>query len=233
MQIKLLRNGLIAITAAAIALIASVGVWALLGNSVKVPEVEIPNLGPATKITATNTPKEAKSFDGLWNLSLQEPRNTVRAAQAKPMVVQSVAGFAIKLVGTVIEPTQSLGLFRDGRGAFDLKGAGQPLELIPAGVEVASIEPGLATLRYEGREHKLDVKDGAAFTTGVNRSMTPPPPSPEFEPEMPPVGMMTPMNPNEVVPSGEEDIFAPLPRNMDPTLQDPETAPSTLMEAKP
>ena len=237
MQIKTLRNALIGTTGTAIAMLAGVGAWTLFWGSVGVPHVEIPIASQQFSSGETaNASKSIKSFDGLWNLTLQEPRTAKPIPKAAPSVVQQASsGFGIKLVGTVIETSQSLGLFRDDRGAFDLKGVGQALELVPAGAQVANIEPGIATLRYEGKELKLPMDAGTSSAPGFagmrGAPVMQPQESDQNMMQSEPVGMMMPMNPTDAAPEGEEDIFAPLPANMDPTR--PMPASDAPMEAQP
>jgi hypothetical protein len=245
MRVKSLRNVLKITTAATIALIAGVGAWAWLGNSRDVPALDHPIRGqlPATEVVSSPS-SEAKKFDGLWDLALQGPREIRRPEPIQPTIVPQVApNFGIKLVGTVIDPKQTLGLFRDDRGAFDLKGAGQPLDLMPAGAKVASVESEIATLVYDGREVRLELASAAAPVSQVQgvgagiqskSSSVPPDQNTALAAEPAPYGMMAPMNPGDAVSPGEEDIFAPLPAHMDPTLPmsvPPPPAPS--LEIKP
>jgi len=242
MRIQSLRNALMATTGISLALLTGVGAWSLLGGSSELPEVSIPPVGrqPPTKPVAGPN-KQPQSFDSLWNLALQGPRNELAKQTVAPTIAPpTTPSFGIMLVGTVIEANKSLALFRDGLGYFDMKGVGEPLELTPAGAQVANIEPGLATVRYEGRDVRLELAAGTmptALSPGYPGQMPGMQPMDEnsmipTEPE-PGSMMMTPMSPGDALPTGEEDIFAPLPQHLNPYSQPPGPAPSTLMEARP
>ena len=62
------------------------------------------------------------------------------------------------LVGTIIEPGNSLAIIADAAGEFDVKGVGESLELNPPGVSVKSIESEQVQLQYRGETStvKLD-----------------------------------------------------------------------------
>ena len=241
MQIKWLRNALIGTTGIAVAMMVAVGAWVLFGGTHEVPKVIVPALGqPSTAIPSTITANTAKSFDRLWNLSLQEPRNAPSIQTGATVVSQAGKGFGIKLVGTMIDASESLALFCDDRWAFDLKGVGQTLELTPPGVQIASIEPGLATLRHGGTEMHLRLDAGVASAQssaalyGASNSAQPNDENPDNVTQREPVSSMSPMSPADAVPpEGKEDIFAPLPENMDPTRIVPLTSPGAPMEARP
>ncbi len=243
MKIKPLRNALMATTGISLAMTAGVGAWSLFGGTGTIPNVNIPAAGQqSSAANATNTAKVTKSFEGLWNVALQEPRNGKPAQVASPAsVTPATAGFGILLVGTVIEPTKTLALFRDVRGAFDLKGVGQPLDLVPAGAQVENIEPGLATLRYEGREVKLALSAGttpAQLSPGARGMMNGTQPNEEnsemqMQPEPEPMEMMTPMGAADAAPTGTDDIFAPLPDHLNPYKLPSDSGPPASMEARP
>jgi hypothetical protein len=232
MRIKPLRNVLIATTGISLALIASVGGWALLSGSGDPIDVGVPSAGLSTKGSSSDVATEPKKFDHLWNVTLQEPRNQQPVQVVKPSVaIPSNVGFGIKLVGTMIEPSKTLALFRDEQGMFDLKGVGQPLVLTPAGAQIENIESGMATLRYEGREIRLEVMSSTAMAQ----------PSPNYfngmtqvdenaagqemmgsEPSEMPMSL-APTSTDVAVPGDEDDIFAPLPAHMNPYGMPPPT----------
>jgi type II secretory pathway component PulC len=58
----------------------------------------------------------------------------------------------VTLVGTIIQPDQSLAIVSDSTGAFDVKGIGEALELSTQGITVQRIEPEKVTLLYQERE---------------------------------------------------------------------------------
>ncbi len=240
MRIKPLRNTLMATTGISLAMIVGVCAWALLGGNSMVPEVRIPKADQQTSaISLSDAAIKSKSFEGLWNVTLQNPRNGKTAQVASPSIVKPApVGFGILLVGTVIEPSKTLALFRDDRGAFDLKGVGQSLDLVPAGAQVENIEPELATLRYEGREVKLLLAAGTTPGQLFPRVMETMQPNDEnsfnpTEPEPEPIGMMTPISPDDAVPTGEDDIFAPLPDHLNPYKLAPDPGSPMSMEVRP
>ena len=77
----------------------------------------------------------------------------------------------VTLVGTIIQPDQSLAIVADASGEFDVKGIGESLELSPQGITVERIESERVTLRYQGREStiELDRSAVAGNATGGNR----------------------------------------------------------------
>ncbi len=239
MRIQSLRNILMATTGISVAMIAGVGVWTLLGGSSDLPEVSIPPADQQPPTTAVTVPAKApQSFDGLWNLSMQGPRNELPRKMTAPAIAPpTTPSFGILLVGTVIESNKSLGLFRDGLGYFDLKGVGEPLELTPTGAQVSNIEPEFATLRYEGRDVKLPLVAGttpAPLSPGDSGTMLGTPSMDEntMNPtEEEPVSMMTPMSPTDAAPVDADDIFAPLPDHLNPYGAKRAPAPTTPMGA--
>lgn len=63
----------------------------------------------------------------------------------------------LTLVGTIIEPDQSLAILSDATGNFDVKGIGEPLELSPEGVTLQTIESEQVTLQYRGRKSTVQL----------------------------------------------------------------------------
>ncbi|MDZ4853059.1 MAG: hypothetical protein SGI77_27540 [Pirellulaceae bacterium] len=224
MRLKTLRNSLIATTAGSMAAMAGVCAWALLGGRTELPSLELPQQpSQVNAIDPSNAATSSIKFDSLLNARFQRPRTEVPINGPSKTVSATPVGFGIQLLGTMIEQTQALALFSDGTGSLDVKGIGQPLNLAPQGVQVESIQPGIATLRYQGKAIKLEL----AVSTPVRSSASTGDDSDSSSQEdnMPstnmsanmPTGLMTPVNPDDKPPIGEEDIFAPLPANMDPT----------------
>ncbi len=81
----------------------------------------------------------------------------------------------LTLVGTIIEANQSIAILSDSAGQFDVKGIGESLELLPAGVTVQNIEAEQVTLQYQGRQSTVQLdrstkkSGGGARPRGNNR----------------------------------------------------------------
>ena len=175
MQIHSLRKALIATTVVSTVLIAMVGLWAILGSP-----SETSGLNPTDPTLMANSTAMANStgmpafavpkrnFDRLWNRALQPPQdpNLLSAMPSQNAVTST--DFSIQLLGTMIEPAQSIALFRDATGAVDAKGIGQPLKLLPEGVQVVSIEPRVATLSYAGRHLRIELANAIALPIAQN-----------------------------------------------------------------
>ncbi len=162
MKLKSLRNTLVATTAVSSALIAGIGVWTFFGRPLEMPSLEIPQVQlSSSDVGKSDLETKKRNFDGLLSLGLQAPRDANLNAAPSP-VISNAPGFSIQLLGTMIDTKRSLAVFRDASGAFDSKGIGQPLELIPEGVKVESIEPGFATLLYAGKLVKLELATSEA-----------------------------------------------------------------------
>jgi hypothetical protein len=237
MRIKPLRNVLMATTGISLAMIAGVGGWALLGGSDDVVDLNIPSVDQQNSAgLPTSVVKEPKRFDHLWNVPLQDPRNQQAVVAPQAVAVKPAnVGFGIKLVGTMIDPTKTLALFRDELGVFDLKGVGDPLVLTPAGAQIENIESGIATLSYEGRQIRLEIAANATpapptpnFSNGAMQAGVENPDVTASEPTDVPMSMMTPASPEDAVPGSEDDLFAPLPAHMNPYA----SPPSTPMESR-
>ncbi len=225
MKLKSLRNMLIATTVVSSALIASVGAWAFLGRALPMPSLDVPQIvEPSTVVGQSNLEPKKTSFEGLFNLALQPPRESSPQGTAPAPMVSSSESFSIQLVGTTIDSSRSLAVFRDATGAFDSKGIGQPLELSPKGIKVESIEPRFATLFYAGRLVKLELASSEAALSGsVSASVAEatPPPAEETNSSMQSSEMAPAMNSNmnpTFDPSADLNF---LPPNMREVYADP------------
>ncbi|TWU58430.1 hypothetical protein Poly51_12080 [Rubripirellula tenax] len=72
------------------------------------------------------------------------PPRTVKPAAAPPL--------ALTLVGTIIDSQGRVAIFSDASGKFDIKSAGDTLELTPDGVTIETIESDAVTLNFQGRQ---------------------------------------------------------------------------------
>ena len=75
----------------------------------------------------------------------------------------------LTLVGTIIDPDQSLAIVADADGNFDVKGVGDSLELQPAGVRIGQIKAEVITLQYQGNESSIRIDKEASRPTGSKR----------------------------------------------------------------
>lgn len=75
----------------------------------------------------------------------------------------------LTLVGTIIDPDQSLAIVADADGNFDVKGVGDSLELQPAGVQIGHIEAEVITLQYQGKEETIRLDRDASQPAGSRR----------------------------------------------------------------
>lgn len=225
MQLSQVKKMLVAATLASGVAIAGLAVWAFWE-----PTVEIEGSGTIASGMPGSTPgvvtsaKPERDFSKLSGMLLRGPRAAEMATapvETAP-VIPTTPPFSIKLLGTIIDQGRALGLFQDAAGGFDVKAAGESLELVPNGVQIASIDVGKALVRYSGKEIDLKLDAGGIVT---------PPPQPQTQvPPMaeegmfdstPPAAMPPPAQPfaMPVMPSNSgvpaDDIFAPLPANMD------------------
>jgi hypothetical protein len=74
----------------------------------------------------------------------------------------------VTLVGTIIQPDQSLAIVADSSGAFDVKGIGQALELSTQGIIVQRIEPEQVTLRFQDRDTIIELSRPGIDAAGVD-----------------------------------------------------------------
>jgi hypothetical protein len=160
MQLKSLKNQLIATTGVSSLVAAGIIGWAFWNSPAPLPDVGLEALPPTTpneqKIVAgTNK----LSFEDVWNLELRGPKMANTAPVVPTLTVNTdvpQSKFAIQLVGTMIEGDQSVGFFSDTSGGIDMKSPGEDLELSPSGVRVSRIEPAIAFVRYMGQEIRLE-----------------------------------------------------------------------------
>ncbi len=99
-----------------------------------------------------------------------KPRPKPKAAPT-PTPAPRQPTLGLTLVGTIIETDQSVAILSDASGQFDVKGIGESLELLPAGVTVQSIESEQVTLQYQGRQStvQLDRSTKKSGAGGVQR----------------------------------------------------------------
>lgn len=150
----------------------AVGAWSMMDVSVLVA-----NLGSesepveAENSPTTSNPQVADTFDeNLLKTSLRgplfdppppppvaPPSVAPRRQTPKPRPVVAAPKLELTLVGTLIENGRGLAILEDAANKFDVKGAGETLELSPAGVTVKHVSADQVTLVYQGREttHEL------------------------------------------------------------------------------
>ncbi len=162
MQLKSLKNQLIATTGVSSLVAAGIIGWALWNSPALLPEMGSEALPPSTPNEQTVVAGTSKlSFEDVWNLELRGPKMANTASVAPPPTANTVVvpptKFDIQLLGTMIEGAQSVGIFSDTLGGFDVKSAGENLELSPSGVRVSRIEPAIAFVSYLGQEIRLEI----------------------------------------------------------------------------
>ncbi len=91
--------------------------------------------------------------------SVERPKPTPAPTPQQPML-------DLTLVGTIIEANQSIAILSDSAGQFDVKGIGESLELLPAGVTVQNIEAEQVTLQYQGRQSTVQLDRSAKKSGG-------------------------------------------------------------------
>jgi hypothetical protein len=132
------------------------------------------DLGTSPSAPATNSavarpdrrgPDPRDSIDqAVLTRSLRGPLHDPPPAKPKPPPSRPVArpqpppppaSPKLTLVGTLIERDQRLAIVSDEDGKFDVKGVGEALELSPAGVRIAGIDPQQVTVEYQGRRSTI------------------------------------------------------------------------------
>lgn len=81
------------------------------------------------------------------------PKKTTPVVQAPPPPPK----LDVTLVGTIIQPDQSLAIIADAAGGFDVKGIGESLELSTEGITIQRIESEKVTLLYQGRQSTIEL----------------------------------------------------------------------------
>lgn len=64
----------------------------------------------------------------------------------------------LSLVGTIIEANNSLAIIADADGQFDVKGIGETLEILPAGIVITKIQAEQVTLSHQGKKTILNLE---------------------------------------------------------------------------
>jgi hypothetical protein len=116
---------------------------------------------PATNVDAMRARANGDEIDLARSLRgpLYDPPPPIAAPQIRPTPrpkpTPTLPPLNLTLVGTIIDPDQSLAIIADAAGNFDVKGVGDSLELTPAGVRIGHIESEVITLEYQGRESMI------------------------------------------------------------------------------
>jgi type II secretory pathway component PulC len=167
-----IAGGLLVGTAAAIG-------WSLSGINTPSP---ISKVGQGQQVQPAISSDNLQSFDErIAARTLRGPlydspaAPSVPVARPKPTPTPQQPKLDLTLVGTIIEANQSIAILSDSAGQFDVKGIGESLELLPAGVTVQKIEAEQVTLQYQGRQSTVQLdrsakeSDGRANQRGNNR----------------------------------------------------------------
>lgn len=233
MELRTIKQALMGITGLATLLAIVILGWSVVGGRQQFElSTEVPTLPPDPSADPTVSGTRSRNFDALWGMSVKEAVAPQNMAAVDPVEVAVKPPFAIQLIGTLVQANQAIGIFRDQAGGFDAKGSGESLALVPQGVEIEAIEPGIAKVKYEGKAITLELTSTPAIPpspTSTSTAAPAPPPSlsnagqPTNTPTAaPPAAAPMPIdfatgNESNAVPAGEEDIFAPLPAMLDPS----------------
>ncbi len=233
MQLKSLKNQLIATTGVSGLVAAGIFGWAFWNSPADIAEISGGSSQPnALGASATIASNSQRNFEDLWNLDLRGPRMsqvpTIEPASTNTMATIPEPRFAIQLLGTIIEGSQAVGIFADASGGFDVKSAGEDLELSPVGVRISRIERGVAIVNYSGKEVRLEVPNtspmaGVPVSTEAQNAMTNGETYSTNSPSMAqPVIIPAPMNYGATQPApippilDTGDLSDPLPPGLDP-----------------
>ena len=143
------------------------GAWSLSGlpqMTQQSDSTDQPISIPATTDVETN---QANDDPSLLNLSLRGPLEDAptpspRVTPPKRTVIPTPKPPAAPrlnfvILGTIIDPQQSLAIVADQENNFDVKGVGETLDLTPEGVSIDKIDSGQVTLVYEGKPSTFSV----------------------------------------------------------------------------
>ena len=132
------------------------------------PLTEIPRQPSSVRLDETVAARSLRQplYDPPPEPPPPKPEPTPRVTE-KPAPPPAPPKLDVTLVGTIIQPDQSLAIVADSTGEFDVKGTGESLELTPQGIIIERIESERVTLLYQGRQSTIEldrsaVKKGAA-----------------------------------------------------------------------
>jgi hypothetical protein len=136
----------------AVALIACLA-WAILPANVDIsPQTGGLSTAPAGPMRA-ESPLSANDYSIIYQIDLRQPLVDPPPAAA-PAPTQAQVTVPVRLVGTVVEPGFSYAMLRNSAGEVKTVGVGESVD----GVEVVSIVPGSAVVRYSGQTATLKVE---------------------------------------------------------------------------
>jgi len=148
--------------------VAAVG-WSLsaIDTSINLPAVGPPPVNEAvTSMGEVGIGNDDVAALALRRPLVDPPPPKPVATAPKPVVppVKPKPTLQLTLVGTIIGSDARLAIITDATGNFDVKGVGEALELLPAGVSVQRIDPEQVELEFQGKRStvKLDKEAKAA-----------------------------------------------------------------------
>jgi hypothetical protein len=131
----------------------SVALMALLSPVIQMtPSRQSLATAPATR-PAVRRVHSLQELQTLWNLDLQRPLYDPPPVLVTPPVVKRPP-LTVRLLGTIVEPGNSVGVFRLADGREELRSIGQDA----GGAEVLEIHEDRAVVRYHGEAMVLQVQ---------------------------------------------------------------------------
>ncbi|MCK4601611.1 MAG: hypothetical protein KAU28_04045, partial [Phycisphaerae bacterium] len=151
MNLRTQKNLLL--VAAAVMAVASV---ACLATAVLLPP-SVPQTTPTgggtapSAVTGAGKPEPLNAYAAIWQRDVRKPLEDPEALKVQPPKPPPVP---VVLIGTVVEPGFTYGLFQTKKGEQKLVRAGESIE----GAEVTVISEGSAQVRWHGKLITLKVK---------------------------------------------------------------------------
>ena len=193
---------------------AAVG-WAYVAGQTEREELVVAT--PRAASPTASEPREAVSFERLWDRPLRRPLvDPPPPPPPKPVVVTPPEPKPkpppkpapkppppppkpeVELVGTIIEAERPLAILVDASGRIDMKGPGQEFDLRPGGVTLKSVDDRSAVVMFRDQETTLTMADErprsrAGKTEGKanrRRSREPRPTQPPPQPRVSPTDIL-------------------------------------------
>jgi type II secretory pathway component PulC len=179
MELQRQRHYLTIATACLLLFSAAIVLWSVStvdesspqSPSVQLGQVTTPDVSRVPELTIPTTMTARQLRGPLYD---PEPPPAAPPQPKPPVVPRPKVGpkLDLSLVGTIIEPNNSLAIIADANGEFDVKGVGETLELAPDGLVITSIESEQVTLKHQGKTAtlSLDRKQKKNKSTNGNRT---------------------------------------------------------------
>lgn len=179
MDLTLQRRSLTAIATTLLVCAGGAGIWSFTDVTAGVEDVArspVTAPAPKAKIPTGTRPSLATVPDRLSRSLYDPPKEEVAKERVEPAPrPPKTKRLDFMLVGTIIDPDESVAMISDANGKVDVGRIGQTLELSPAGVIVQEIHSKQVTLRHNGADSIVKLqKDfqssgGGARRPGKNR----------------------------------------------------------------